>query len=48
MGWYGLGPFMECFHGIVSFGQGLGGELEVEGTRRSFDSGRGYIEEDWG
>lgn len=48
MGWYGLVPFMECFHGIVSFGHGLVGELEVEGVSRSFDSGRGYIEKDWG
>lgn len=48
MGWYGLVPFMECFHGIVSFGHGLAGELEVEGQPRSFDGGRGYIEKDWG
>lgn len=48
MGWYGLVPFMECFHGIVSFGHGLTGELEVEGTPRSFEGGRGYIEKDWG
>lgn len=48
MGWYGLVPFMECFHGIVSFGHGLGGVLEVEGTMVSFDKGRGYIEKDWG
>jgi len=41
-------PFMECFHGIVSFGHGLAGELDVEGTPRSFHSGRGYIEKDWG
>lgn len=48
MGWYGLVPFMECFHGIVSFGHGLAGTLEVEGTPASFDGGRGYIEKDWG
>lgn len=48
MGWYGLVPFMECFHGIVSFGHGLGGTLEVEGAEVSFDGGRGYIEKDWG
>ena len=48
MGWYGLVPFMECFHGIVSFGHGLAGTLEVEGTPRQFDGGRGYIEKDWG
>ncbi|MET1017979.1 MAG: tocopherol cyclase family protein [Leifsonia flava] len=48
MGWYGLVPFMECFHGIVSFGHGLAGSLLVEGEPTSFDGGRGYIEKDWG
>ncbi|GAA1918215.1 tocopherol cyclase family protein [Microbacterium aoyamense] len=48
MGWYGLVPFMECFHGIVSFGHTLAGTLEVEGAPVSFDGGRGYIEKDWG
>lgn len=48
MGWYGLVPFMECFHGIVSFGHQLEGTLEVESNSTSFDSGRGYIEKDWG
>lgn len=48
MGWYGLVPFMECFHGIVSFGHELGGNLLVEGSEKSFGSGRGYIEKDWG
>jgi len=48
MGWYGLVPFMECFHGIVSFGHGLSGRLDVEGADVVFDEGRGYIEKDWG
>lgn len=48
MGWYGLVPGMECFHGIVSFGHGLTGTLDVEGAPMSFDGGRGYIEKDWG
>lgn len=48
MGWYGLVPFMECFHGIVSFGHGLEGTLSVEGKSASFGNGRGYIEKDWG
>jgi hypothetical protein len=48
MGWYGYVPGMECFHGIVSLGHALAGELEVEGATRSFDGGRGYIEKDWG
>lgn len=48
MGWYGMVPLMECFHGVVSFGHALAGTLEVEGVAKSFDSGRGYIEKDWG
>lgn len=48
MGWFGAVPFMECFHGIVSFGHGLSGTLQVEGVEQSFDAGRGYIEKDWG
>ena len=48
MGWYGLVPFMECFHGIVSFGHALSGTIDVEGAPVSFDGGRGYIEKDWG
>ena len=48
MGWYGLMPFMECYHGVVSFGHGLAGSLRVEGEAASFDDGRGYLEKDWG
>ena len=48
MGWYGLVPMMECFHGIVSFDHQLQGELLVEGQTQSFDAGKGYIEKDWG
>ena len=48
MGWYGLVPFMECYHGVVSFGHGLDGSLDVEGARASFSQGRGYLEKDWG
>jgi tocopherol cyclase len=48
MGWYGMVPFMECFHGIVSFGHSLGGSLEINGVTRDFTGGRGYIEKDWG
>lgn len=53
MGWYGMVPFMECFHGVVSLGHSLSGDLEItddDGQKRmvSFDGGRGYIEKDWG
>lgn len=48
MGWYGLVPFMECFHGIVSFGHGLSGSLAIDATAVDFTGGKGYIEKDWG
>lgn len=48
MGWYAIVPFMECYHGIVSFGHGLDGALLREGEHLRFDRGRGYIEKDWG
>jgi len=39
---------MECFHGIVSFGHGLAGELSVEGEQRSFDAAAATSRKDWG
>ena len=48
MGWYAWMPFMECYHGVVSFGHTLHGQLEFEGRTLDFDGGRGYIEKDWG
>lgn len=48
MGWYGMVPMMECFHGVVSFGHQLSGTLDISGAAYSFDAGKGYIEKDWG
>lgn len=48
MGWYAWMPFMECYHGVVSFGHELSGRLRFEGQDLDFDGGRGYIEKDWG
>ncbi len=48
MGWYGWVPFMECYHGVVSFDHGLTGALEHAGQRLDFTGGRGYLEKDWG
>jgi hypothetical protein len=48
MGWYAWMPFMECYHGVPSFGHGLAGTLTHEGEPLSFDGGRGYLEKDWG
>lgn len=48
MGWYAFVPFMECFHGVVSFDHVIHGILSVNGKNISFEKGRGYIEKDWG
>ncbi len=48
MGPYAWVPLMECYHGVVSFGHGLRGALESDGSRQDFTGGRGYIEKDWG
>ena len=48
MGWYAWMPFLECYHGVVSFDHGLAGTLERDGESVPFDGGRGYLEKDWG
>lgn len=48
MGWYGYAPRLECYHGVVSFGHGLTGELQLDGQGWDFGGGRGYMEKDWG
>lgn len=48
MGWYAWLPFMECYHGILSFDHRIDGTLDIDGKRVSFDDGRGYMEKDWG
>jgi tocopherol cyclase len=48
MGWYAWMPFMECYHGVVSFDHGLAGTLEHDGTTVDLGGGRGYVEKDWG
>lgn len=48
MGWYAFVPFMECFHGVVSFDHSLSGALSINGNTIQFDAGRGYLEKDWG
>jgi hypothetical protein len=48
MGPFSYVPFMECYHGIVSFHHSLRGTLNVEGRMCSFDGGHGYLEKDWG
>ena len=48
MGWYAWLPFMETYHGVVSFDHRIDGELTVENQQIDFNNGRGYIEKDWG
>lgn len=48
MGWYAWVPFLECYHGVLSFDHTLAGTLELDGQPISFDGGRGYLEKDWG
>ena len=48
MGWYALMPFMECYHGVLSFDHAIDGELTIDGVQIDFAGGRGYIEKDWG
>jgi len=48
MGWYSFMPFMQCYHGLVSMDHNLRGSLELGDTLLDMDSGKGYIEKDWG
>jgi tocopherol cyclase len=48
MGWYSFVPFMECYHGVVSFEHVITGILNINGQDVDFTGGRGYIEKDWG
>ena len=48
MGWYAWMPFMECYHGVCSFGHSLEGTLTLDGAPQVLDAGRGYLEKDWG
>lgn len=48
MGWYAWLPFMECYHGILSFDHRLDGSFNIDGNHVDFSGGRGYMEKDWG
>jgi tocopherol cyclase len=48
MGWYSFLPFMECYHGVLSFDHEIKGLLEIDGQHVDFSGGRGYTEKDWG
>jgi hypothetical protein len=48
MGPYTFAPFMECYHGVLSFDHSIAGSLSINGAAYDFTGGRGYIEKDWG
>jgi tocopherol cyclase len=48
MGWYAWVPWMECYHGVLSFDHEIRGGLTVDGQAIDFNAGRSYIEKDWG
>ena len=48
MGWYTFVPRMECYHGVVSMNHSLTGMIDLNGQRKVFEGGKGYIEKDWG
>lgn len=48
MGPFSYAGFLECYHGILSLGHELSGQLSWNGQEIDFSSGKGYIEKDWG
>lgn len=48
MGWYSFVPFMECYHGVLSFNHQVKGYIEINNQKKNFDGGKGYLEKDWG
>ncbi|MFH1523751.1 MAG: tocopherol cyclase family protein [Chloroflexota bacterium] len=48
MGWYRFVPFMECYHGVLSFDNSVNGYMVINGETIDMTGGRGYIEKDWG
>ncbi len=48
MGWYAWLPFMECYHGVLSFNHKIMGDLAYNDQSLDFNGGRGYMEKDWG
>jgi len=46
MGWYRFIPFMECYHGVLSFDHIIHGFIEIDGNRKNLTDGKGYTEKD--
>lgn len=48
MGWYAFIPFMECYHGVLSFDHYIKGYIDINGELKDFKEGKGFLEKDWG
>ena len=48
MGIYAFIPFLECYHGVLSLNHSICGYVEINGVKKDFTGGKGYIEKDWG
>lgn len=48
MGIYAFIPFLECYHGVLSFNHTINGYVDINNEKRDFTNGKGYIEKDWG
>lgn len=48
MGCFAYIPNMECNHGVISMGHSIQGNLQINHEKVVLDSGKGYLEKDWG
>ena len=48
MGPFSFLPRMECYHGILSMDHDISGSIIYRGEAIDFNSGKGYMEKDWG
>lgn len=48
MGLFAWIPFLQTYHGVVSFDHQIYGSLNLDGETIDFSNGRGYTEKDWG
>lgn len=48
MGFFAYFKFMQCNHGVISLNHSLSGQISYNGSDIDFNSGKGYIEKDWG
>jgi hypothetical protein len=48
MGFFAFLPFLECYHGVLSFNHSIRGYVTINKDKIDFTGGKGYIEKDWG